>query len=116
METASPTLPADDADRLSEDLLGGTATVGAHSINRLGIDDVNRCRGDGVTLLAEERASAYRETWVMVNVPFETGRLGSVLESIEAVREELGVEMELHRAVRGRPRGRLRHRAALPDE
>ncbi|PSQ09013.1 hypothetical protein BRC93_13940 [Halobacteriales archaeon QS_5_70_15] len=61
-ETASPTLPADDADRLSEDLIEGTATVGAHSRNRLGIDDVNRCRGDGVTLLAEERASAYRAT------------------------------------------------------
>ena len=138
METASLTLHGDGADRVSEELVEETATVGARSINRLGVDDVHRYRGDGVTLLAYERASAYREAWVMVNVLFETvddetcrvavlvgggregpfrikdleqrldrwlvgeeeygetGRLGSVLESIEAVCDELDVRMELH--------------------
>ena len=138
METASLTLHGDGADRVSEKLVEETATVGARSINRLGVDDVHRYRGDGVTLLAYERASAYREAWVMVNVLFETvddetcrvavlvgggregpfrikdleqrldrwlvgeeeygetGRLGSVLERIEAVCDELDVRMELH--------------------
>jgi hypothetical protein len=101
-----------------------------------------------VTLLAHEQASAYREAWVMVNVPFETvddgtcrvavlvgggregpfriedlerrldrrlvgeeeygesGRLGSVPESVEGVCEELGVETELHRPAPG-PRVRM---------
>jgi hypothetical protein len=138
METASLTLHGDGADRVSEKLVEETATVGARSINRLGVDDVHRYRGGGVTLLAYERASAYREAWVMVNVLFETvddetcrvavlvgggregpfrikdleqrldrwlvgeeeygetGRLGSVVESIEAVCDELDVRMELH--------------------
>lgn len=71
METSSLTLHGDAAERVPETLVEETATVGARSINKLGVDNVHRYRGDGMTLLAYEQSAAYREAWVMVAILFE---------------------------------------------
>lgn len=136
MEVETVTLRGERVDQVAATLVEEKATESSRTINKLGVSNVQRYRGDGFTLLAWEQASAYRDHWVMVSLlvhqiddrtattvvfvgggregPFrildleqritrrtvgedeygESGRLGSVVDSIEEACAELGVEVE----------------------
>lgn len=136
MEVRTLTLRGDAVDSVADALVQERATESGRTINRLGVENVTRYAAGEFTLLAFEKASAYRDDWVMVAVlveqvdertanvavlvgggregPYdildieqrltrrgvgeeeygESGRLGSVVGTIEEVCRELDVDVE----------------------
>lgn len=71
MEVRKLTLRGDAVDQVASTLVEERATEANRSINKLGVENVTRYRGEGFTLLAFEQSAAYKDDWVMVSVLIE---------------------------------------------
>lgn len=71
MEASNLTLHGDDADRFAQAFVESKVRESRRSINKRGVRNIHRCRGDGFTQIAYERAAAYEDSWLMVSLLVE---------------------------------------------
>jgi hypothetical protein len=72
MEACNLTLRGPEADAFADSFLETKATEAKRSLNKRGVRNVHRYKGDGFTQITYERGSAYDDSWLMVSVLVET--------------------------------------------
>jgi len=68
MEAANLTLRGPDADQFVSAFLDAKTSEARTSLNKRGVRNIHRYRGDGFTQITYERGAAHEDSWLVVSV------------------------------------------------